>query len=110
MMSLLAFPQVVPVLGSPMMMVEPGAGVSMMSRLGFPQVVSDDGLPRPIVEPGVVEMRSGWEMGLVGCGRCGCCGVGEKRRGDGGGGGAEDMESVEGEGEMRERHEGVIRR
>lgn len=63
--SLLGFPQVVPVLGSPMMMVEPGAGVSMMSRLDLPHVVLEEGFPRPIVEPGVVEMRSGWGLGLV---------------------------------------------
>lgn len=65
MMSLFALPQVVPVEGSPMMMVEPGAGVSTMSRLDLPHVVLEEGFPRPIVEPGVVEMRSGWGVGLV---------------------------------------------
>ena len=48
-----------------MMMVEPGAGVSTMSRLDLPHVVLEEGFPRPIVEPGVVEMRSGWGVGLV---------------------------------------------
>ena len=65
MMSRLGFPHVVPVDGSPMMIVEPGAGVSMMSRLDLPHVVLEEGFPRPIVEPGVVEMRSGWGLGLV---------------------------------------------
>jgi hypothetical protein len=68
-MSLFVLPQVVPVLGSPMTTLPPLLGrISIMSRLVFPHVVLEEGFPRLIVEPGVVEMRSGWEMGLVGCG------------------------------------------
>jgi hypothetical protein len=71
-LSVYCLPQVVPVDGSPMTTLPPPGRMSMMSLLAFPHVVLEEGFPRPIVEPGEVEMRSGWEMGLVFVYMCRC--------------------------------------